>query len=402
MTEVPLPPDILGDRLRDARRARGISQEAAAAELNVSRPTMIAIEKGRRPPTSAELVRLAQLYGRTVHELTRSAPGVRPLTASFRASAQTPNADTLGPVAELESLAGDVAELEAVTGARLPRTYPEVYEVAGMSADAAAEQVAASERQRLGLGDGPLLQLRGRLETEVGLKVFCYEMPSKIAGLFALAEPVGACVGINSKHPHERQRWTLAHEYAHFLTGNRWITEVTQLPPDGRARRKASGPEQFAEAFAARFLMPAVSVTRRVQSIRRSRDAGFGVADLLHLADEYQTSVQAMAIRLEDLGLIAAGWFHEEVQPRLKVNEARHRLGIARHESDCNLLPRQTEYIAVYAFLQGQITEGMLTKLLRTDRLRAREVVERLSTGVEVDPEGAAINWSLTGDRDDG
>lgn len=385
-----LSPLELGGRLREARRARGISQEVAAEELKMSRPTLIAIEKGRRPASPRELIVLARLYGRTIHELTRAIESVRPLAASFRAAGEEVDPDSMAVIAELERLAGDVAEVETVTQVHMPRAYPDVYDIAGLAPEAAADQIATSERQRLGLGDAAISNLRDILENEVGIKVFCFEMPSQIAGLFAVAEPAGACIGVNAKHPFERQRWTLAHEYGHFLTKDRWSTEVTRL--------EISRPriaEKFAEAFAARFLMPSTSVVRRFQLSRRGRGGNFAVPDLLQMAALFQTSVQALAIRLEDLGLVAGGWFHEDVQPRLHVREAQRRLGIEERRSDLELLPRRIQYVAVGAYLNGEISEGVLARLFRADRLSTREIVDRLVSSVDLNAVGEPNIWTL-------
>jgi hypothetical protein len=43
----------------------------------------------------------------------------------------------------------------------------------------------------MGLGDGPIGNLRERLEAEVGLRIFYFAMPSKIAGAFACNEDLG-------------------------------------------------------------------------------------------------------------------------------------------------------------------------------------------------------------------
>ena len=37
------------------------------------------------------------------------------------------------------------------------------------------------------------------------------------------------CIAVNLKHPRERQHWTLAHEYGHFLT-ERYRANVVPAP----------------------------------------------------------------------------------------------------------------------------------------------------------------------------
>ena len=66
-----IDPRILGLRLAEARKARGVTQEDVSAYLNYSRPTYIAIEKGERPAKAEEIVKLAAYFGRKVSELVR-------------------------------------------------------------------------------------------------------------------------------------------------------------------------------------------------------------------------------------------------------------------------------------------------------------------------------------------
>ncbi len=383
VNDVPMP--VLGARLREARRARGMSQADAAAGIGVSRPTLIAVEQGKRTPTPGELVELARLYGRDVHELVRDTPPVEAMTARFRAAEQM-GLDTQTAVDELQRLADDVHELEVSEGLTAHRRWPDEYDVTGLSPDTAATLAAEEERKRLGLGDGPVWNLRQMLETDVGLRVFSYPMPSPVAGLFAVVEPVGGCIGINARHPFERQRWTLAHEYGHFLL-HRYSAEVTSLKP-GRSR-----DEQTAEAFAAAFLMPKDGLTRRFQQARRQRGGTVTAVDVLQLGAAYQVSAQAIAFRLEDLGLLAGGWWDSLMQRGLKVHEARDSLGIATQSRDEDTMPKRTQYLAVEAYLEGRLSEGRLARLLRLDRVAARDVVQRLVGSEDVANEGETQRW---------
>src|SRR5436305_14820667 len=80
-------PRVLGLRLQEARKARGMTQQRAAEALGMSRPTYIAIEKGERLVQPGELIRLAELFGRSVHELQRTRPPIRDFVSHFRAVA---------------------------------------------------------------------------------------------------------------------------------------------------------------------------------------------------------------------------------------------------------------------------------------------------------------------------
>src|ERR1019366_8785365 len=77
---------VLASRLRAARESKGLTQAQAASELGVSRPLLIAIEKGTRDASPEETVRLAEIYGKSASELLRpSAPPVA-IGARFRAA----------------------------------------------------------------------------------------------------------------------------------------------------------------------------------------------------------------------------------------------------------------------------------------------------------------------------
>lgn len=53
----------LGARLREARRAAGISQEQLARAVNLSRPSIVNIEKGRQPVYVHSLIEVAKTLG---------------------------------------------------------------------------------------------------------------------------------------------------------------------------------------------------------------------------------------------------------------------------------------------------------------------------------------------------
>lgn len=374
-------PALLG-RLRAARTAKRLTQQEVAERLGVSRTTLVAIEKGSRRLRFQELIEMASLYGRSVNELLRPIPVTEDFVALFRSPpGRTLESDQVdAAVALLQELADDYLEVERVAGAPLPRRYPPEVMVQRIGAEQAADSLATSERNRLGLGDGPLLELRKLLETDVGLRIFALELPSRVAGLFVNSSAHGGCIAINAKHPFERQRWTLAHEYAHFLV-HRSQSEVTLLG----GYRRVPRAERFADAFAADFLIPAAGLKRRFLDVTQARSGGATPADLVCLADLFQVSFEAMTRRLESLGLVRPHTWDRLSNAGFQVNEARRLLDLDSPPSDTELLPRRFRYLAVEAWSQGDLSEGQLARLLRVDRTAARQLVTALSFGVAAD-----------------
>ena len=301
-----LDPRILGQRIAEARKARGKTQEEVADFLGCSRPTYIAIEKGDRLAKSEEIVKLASFLGRKVNELVRPTEPVVDLQPHLRAAAdkmKEADREALNAaIDELQRLAEDYRDLEKLMNAPLRFNYPpEVTLNPRIDAAELAESVAQQERQRLGLGDQPVIYLRSTLEWDVGLRIFYWNLPSPIAGMYAYTADLGCCILVNTKHPPERRRVSMLHEYGHLIV-DRYKPGIDYLTMPGRKPAN----ERFAESFALSFLMPTSSVRQRFHDIVTTT-GDFHVAELRRLSHFYFVSVEAMALRLEQLGLIQKG-----------------------------------------------------------------------------------------------
>jgi Zn-dependent peptidase ImmA (M78 family)/transcriptional regulator with XRE-family HTH domain len=384
-------PRMLGVRLQEARKARGFTQQYAAETLGMSRPTYIAIEKGERAVQPQELIRLAEIYGRSVHEILRQRPPVRDFVPHFRAAASaahegSPDLDRA--TALLQQLTDDYLELERLCRAPLPLNYPAVYDVSGLGPDEGAEQVAAAERNRLGLGDGPVPNLRDLLETDVGMRIFQIALPVRVSGLFIFTEEMGACIALQRQHPPGRRLWSLCHEYAHFLV-HRYEAEVTVLRSESRSSRK----ERFADSFAKAFLMPTLGLRRRFHDLLRTAGQVTPAA-LITLADLYGVSFEALLLRLEGLRLLPDGTWQLLKSDKFRVKEAQQLLGVGSGSSE-PMLPRRFMNLAARAYEDALLSEGELVEILHTDRQQARRIVEDLIYRAEVTDEGEPVQLRL-------
>lgn len=374
---------VLGRELQRARTRRGLTQEEAAKILGVARTTVTAIEKGERRLKPKELIRLAGAYGRDITEFVRERPEIEPFTVQFRGPARrTLEEDTRisTSVSELEDLARNYLELERLLEAPLHRKYPPEYDIEGLKSGIAAEMIALDERNRLGLGDGPIPILRDILEQDVGLRVFYLPMqPTTFSAIYLYTDQLGGCIAVNGRHPEERRRWSLAHDYGHFLVHRYrptlFVDDMYQRVPES---------EQFADAFAAHFLMPTGGLTRRFNEIHRTR-SGPTLADLCTLAHYYGVSLAALTLRLEDIRAVPTGTWDKLRASGFRVREAQQQLGLGQLPARDDTLPLRYQYLAVTALEREIITEGQFARYLGVDRLEARriaEVLQQHSSGV--------------------
>lgn len=363
----------LGQELRKARSKRGMTQEDAASLIGVSRTTMTAIEKGDRSLKADELIKLARGYGREVSDFLRARPTVESFEVQFRAEYRRSKGDEREieeSINELEELCRDYLELSELLEVGLPRDYPQEYRTGRLEIESEAENIAVQERNRLGLGEGPVLSLREILEQDVGLRIFYLALPPKFSEIYTYEEKLGGCMAINVNHPVERRRWSLAHGWAHFLAHRRKPT----FHFEGQYTRRPKS-ERFAEAFAMCFLMPTNSVRARFRKMAGENE-NFSIANLCTLANYYGVSVEAFSFRLEGMGLLPPGTWDDLKTRGFKVREMQQKLGIERRAQEDEMLPIHYRYLAIEAFQRGLITEGRFAKFMRVNRLKAREIAQ--------------------------
>lgn len=125
----------------------------------------------------------------------------------------------------------------------------------------------------------------------MGVAVYTDQLGSAVSGLIRRDADEGGESGylilVNQDHPPNRQRFTLAHEIAHFVL-HCGGTEAEIR--DDQFYRALSGPmEREANEMAADILMP----WHLINGLQER-----GVTDLTDLARELRVSRQALAIRL--------------------------------------------------------------------------------------------------------
>jgi len=223
------------------------------------------------------------------------------------------------------------------------------------------------------------------LENDVGLRIFNLKMPSKIAALLAYTDRAGGCIALNAGHPEERRSWSLAHEYAHFLT-RRYQADVMVLS----TYRRIPESERFAGAFAKFFLMPSAGLLRRFNELKRTRRGTITPADLVKLAHFYQVSFEALVRHLEGLHLLLAGTYERLIDRGFKVREAQEIeiLKLQPYAAASETLPLRYRLLAAEAYQKEQLTEGEFARFVRLDRLAAHELYASLRRNLTLSDEG--------------
>jgi Zn-dependent peptidase ImmA (M78 family)/transcriptional regulator with XRE-family HTH domain len=388
----------LGERVADARRRKGWTQGELAARVGLTQTSVSRIETGGRAVSSLELAELAEVLGVSVLDLLRA--GQRPMLAiaarlgHFRDPGSVDRAlrraEALIRLDELlDSVLGPsppegpaASEGSAPPGGAAPlRPGPHEAEAAvepaavrrgevgrGPAVDQ-GRRLAGQVRQALRLGDGPLGPLPEVLEERLRLDVDFSPLPEAVDGL-CVSVGDRALVLVGSSKPSSRQRFTLAHELAHYL-----VDDLDPLYVDERGVRARSVAEMRANAFAAHLLMPEPGVRAAIDGFTDDAERA------VRVALTFGTSVSAAAYQLGNLGLLP-----DSVRDRLTQAGSRPLLMRYALPSDWQqdesgrgrLRPPSRLYRrATLAFRRGLIGLEPIAELLqRPDRDQLRQELE--------------------------
>jgi Zn-dependent peptidase ImmA (M78 family)/DNA-binding XRE family transcriptional regulator len=369
-----MSPLEIGKRLQLARESADKKQAEAADAIGVARTTLLAIEKGQRRARMSELQQLAKLYGTSVNALLRQEAVHVDLVPRFRKLTGGETDEIQGAVQMLGDLARAEVELENLLGVKRVRNYPPERPLLPGDVREQAEHDALELRQRLGLGMGPIQDIVALLELDMGVRVYARRLPTKISGLFAYDEALGACILLNANHPRARRTQTGAHEAGHLLI--RQAAEVFE-----EAAIENTREERYATTFGRVLLTPARAVKEKFSDITAgaSQLTRRHVISLTHF---FGVSREAMVRRLEELRLVkpkAWEWFEKnggitDEQERQVLGDV-DRSDPVKAEADKPTTFRLNQ-LACEAWRRELMSESQLARLLRLSLVEMREILQ--------------------------
>jgi Zn-dependent peptidase ImmA (M78 family) len=150
-----------------------------------------------------------------------------------------------------------------------------------------------------------LERIAGHLGIKIRLKVF----EGDLSGVLMRPKAGDPVIAINRSHNKKRQRFSLAHEIAHFQLGHAGELFVDQMVLNRRDVRSsyAIDPQEIeANAFAAALLMPRQFVFDAMVAMFEDGYVQEQTEIIGKLARAFEVSTQAMGYRLINLGLLTS------------------------------------------------------------------------------------------------
>lgn len=292
---------MIGNRIRQARLAAGLTLDALGEKVGVTHTAIQKYEKCLMTPPSSQLLKLARACGVRVeyffrtHAVELLAPEFRKL-ASFGKTAQ--EALKIKVVNQIEKR---VELLGCFPESPLLRFEPPAGLPARITQSDQLEAFSDQLRGAWSLGLNPIGDLTDTLEALGLLVIVVDEENPGFSGLMATARTADGrsypVVAVSSRWPGDRQRFTLAHELGHLLLAGRLDAGLDE--------------EKACNRFAGAFLAPKAAVLQLLGASRRSLEW----QELFALKHEF--------------GLSMAGWLQRAKQCAVISDEA-HLLMVKR------------------------------------------------------------------------
>ena len=272
---------MLGERLRQARLAAGLSLQGLADTLErpITRQAISRYETGASQPSPTRIAELAAaLNVQPSSLLSDSAVAIR--WVAYRKLAK------LSQTRQRQLTAHAVQRLEGEFRLRELFRLAQRHDLPGpieVGTSSDCDYAAAALRMRWNLGDRPVDGLIGLIEDHGGAVVTLPEAWGfdGLAG-WANGRPV---LVLNEAIPPDRLRLNAAHELGHLVMKSTGV---------------AKQDEQFAFRFAASFLVPPEAARRELGTRRR----GLDLTELGLLKQRWGLSMQAWIRRARDLEII--------------------------------------------------------------------------------------------------
>jgi Zn-dependent peptidase ImmA (M78 family) len=345
---------IIGERLKLARRAAGLSLRELAASAGISAQAISKYERGLDTPSSGVLLRLAEVLGVKIeYFFRRNKVNLSP--PAYRKKSTLPRKKEEAVLARIQEWLErylEVEELFSPGEAACRFILPEGVNPS-IAVPEEVERVAGELRAAWQTGLDPIENLTELLEDK-GIKVGLVEGAKGFDACTFTTEEGCPVIAVRRDLPGDRQRFNLAHELGHII-----------LRPE-----KGLSAEKAAHRFAGAFLVPAPAARRELGDRRYA----LSFYELHLLKHKYGLSMQAWVYRAKDLGIIS------EALARNLFREFRRR-GWCEKEPGDQLPPeepKRMERLVMRALTEGLISESRAAELV--DKPLAefwREVAER-------------------------
>lgn len=348
------------ERLAQARETAGFSLAEATRKLDLKHYQILSsIEKGTRNVSANELISMARLYGRSLDYFFEADIPSEPVPLWRRTAGSDVRKEQRQFLAFLENY----SRLENLLG--LKRRWKEI--LTNLDSDdfaengfEAASRLGADIHRRLDLGSCPAGNLLNVLENTLRFKVIHLPLGAGLSGASIVDSALGAGILINANDAPWRRNFDLAHELFHIVT---WKIFSHEEIGDGTRKTK---PEQFADSFAARLLLPRDHLLDALKETVMNQQ--LKLVDIIELAKEFGLSSEAVLWRLVNLEKLRKNQVEKILSNAgFRDMDRDLRRGLYEERQPAKF-PQRYISLACRCLMEGKISRGLFAEYMEIDR----------------------------------
>ncbi len=349
----------IGDRLRKAREALGLTLKKAARKMGFTNyQTLASIETGKRQIKAWELVKLARIYYRDIDYFLEDERIAEVPPVLWRR--RSPSSKTAMNERRFLKYCENYRQTEDILGISAAGKFKPIQcKREDFGAFGFADRLARSYHDMLGFGRRPACCINRILDELFGVKILFLSMGKEGSGGSTVGD-FGPAILINADDAPWRRNYDLAHEFFHIVTWDIFDPEeIFDSPTEGKSKA-----EVCADVFAAALLLPETEVLEGFKE--RTKDEKVSYFDCVELAHEFEVSVDAFLWRLVNLGMVK----REEVEkvlndPALRRLYWREKCG---GWTDAQKFPSRYVNMAFKCMQTGKVSRGQFANYMEIDR----------------------------------
>jgi len=276
--------NLFGQRLNSARKAKGLSMEKLAEEIQVSKQMISKYENGKSIPDSPNLIALAKALGRKVEFFFK--PYVIKLShVEFRKKASLSKKKEYEIKEKILSQVENYMYIEDILGIKSTFDKPGIGSLVKNHSD--VDKIVDKLRKVWKIGCDPIHSVVELLESQE-IKVIELDLDlKKFDGMSSWIDNKYQVIVVNENFTIERKRFTLLHELGHLL-----------LNIDESLTDKEK--ENLCHNFAGSMLFPKEAVINEFGNNRKN----ISLQELEIIQQKYGISIQAILFRLLNCSII--------------------------------------------------------------------------------------------------
>lgn len=344
--------EVIGVRLRDARRKLGLKQKEVAAKAGFSAHQIISqIEAGNRDVKAWELATLAKILKISITDLFaekarreapmlwREDPGetAREAEQSFRRKCR------------------EYWMVEQASGIKERPSLPEHGRPVTEMTFEDAKTLACKTSKEMDLGARPASSLVHVLENKYHVKIWYAALDNGSAA--TIWDDFGPAILMNANQAPWRRNYNFAHELFHLLT---WDSDEAEHWKEDEETWK--NIEKLANSFASHLLLPAEELDNELAE--HVEDGQLTYASLVDVARNFEVSTPALFWRMVSLRWIT----REEAEDALASEEFKtiDRKSMHGLWDNPEKLPERFLRLAFSAYMRGNLSRTRLAELMDT------------------------------------